>query len=255
MAIQRGTDPSNSDYGNVWSSVYDEFAILLNKAAELPFVVEFIRSYAPGGIACELGVGNGHIAIPLSARGVKVFGIDNSTRMIASLKEKTDRVDAAVADMRDFTLPVEPDLVYCINQSFSFMLSQEDQLTCLAAVSRALRSGGLFIVHLNYPQTNDFSGSGIYGNQKTTVMHVDDGNIVVRFTRHERNEQITTSQDIWLAEGKMKTLPTRLRYVYPAELDLLCRIAGFSLVERFGGWRREPFDGSSWRYVSVYRKI
>jgi hypothetical protein len=43
-----------------------------------------------------------------------------------------------------------------------------------------------------------------------------------------------------------------LRYVWPSELDLMARIAGMTLRERWGDWTREPFTRNSAKHVSVW---
>jgi hypothetical protein len=52
--------------------------------------------------------------------------------------------------------------------------------------------------------------------------------------------------------GGVAVDPPALRHIWPSELDLMARLAGLRLRERWGGWSGEPFDGRSLRYVSVY---
>jgi hypothetical protein len=48
-------------------------------------------------------------------------------------------------------------------------------------------------------------------------------------------------------------MPGSVRYAWPSELDLMARLAGLRLREHWGGWRREPYTGStSGLYVAVY---
>ena len=44
------------------------------------------------------------------------------------------------------------------------------------------------------------------------------------------------------------------RYAWPAEYDLMARLAGMRLQERYSGWRREPYTSNSRKHVSVWRK-
>ena len=55
-----------------------------------------------------------------------------------------------------------------------------------------------------------------------------------------------------LAEGDVRLHPGAIRYAWPSELDLMARLAGLRLRERWGGWRREPFGADSALHVSVY---
>jgi hypothetical protein len=52
----------------------------------------------------------------------------------------------------------------------------------------------------------------------------------------------------------METFSAPFRYVWPAELDLMARLAGMRLRERVGDWDRRPFTGASPKHVSVWEK-
>jgi hypothetical protein len=43
------------------------------------------------------------------------------------------------------------------------------------------------------------------------------------------------------------------RYVWPSELDLMARLAGMTLRDRFGSWEREPFTSESTKHISVWQ--
>ena len=53
-------------------------------------------------------------------------------------------------------------------------------------------------------------------------------------------------------QGEYRTMP--FRYVWPAELDLMARLAGMRLRDRWQGWDRQPFTGESSQHVSVWEK-
>lgn len=59
-------------------------------------------------------------------------------------------------------------------------------------------------------------------------------------------------QDVELSERGARLYPVRVRYASPPELDLIARLAGLRVRERWGGWSRERFTGASTRHVSVY---
>jgi len=243
-------------YGDTWSDCYDEFAALFNKDADTPAIVEFLSSYHFQGTAFEMGIGHGHIAIALADAGFAVSGIDNSAKMIESLhKRRGDSpVNAWVEDICSFSLMQSPDLIYCINGVLTYLLTQDDQIRCFENVAAVMHQDSVFIVQQNYPQTNDFTGNGIYGDQKTNVLHVSDNEVLVRFTKQDRQNQWFLSQDIWVSGKQTMLLPQVSRYIFPSELDLLARLVGLKLKERFWGWRREAFSSAAWKYVSVYSK-
>ncbi|RWB92867.1 MAG: class I SAM-dependent methyltransferase [Mesorhizobium sp.] len=243
-------------YGEIWSDVYDEYAEALNKSVENARAVSFLVPFAKNGTALELGVGNGHIALPLSETGASVHGIDNSERMLASLRAKNggDSVTTHLGDMAEFDLGTQYDLVYCINSTFSLMVTVGQQIGCFDSVARSLKPNGRLVIHLYYPYTADFSDAGVYSDQRSTVMHIDEHRVMVRFARHDRNQQLFISQDLCITPTGSRTIPLKMRYVYPTELDLLAKISGFELLERYGDWQRRPFDNASRQYMSVFRK-
>lgn len=54
-------------------------------------------------------------------------------------------------------------------------------------------------------------------------------------------------------EARAPTLrPLRLRYCWTSELDLMVRLAGLRLRERYQDWDRSPFTGQSQDHISVY---
>ena len=58
--------------------------------------------------------------------------------------------------------------------------------------------------------------------------------------------------DIW--GGRAEKFDSPHRYAWPAEYDLMARIAGMQLVERWSDWHRAPFTSDSTSHVSVWRK-
>lgn len=245
-----------TQYGEIWNDVYDEYAEVLNKSAENAHAVGFLKSYLKNGIALELGVGNGHIALPLAETGASVHGLDNSERMLASLhaRKGSGSVTTHFGDMAMFDLGIQYDLIYCVNSTFSLMATAEQQISCFESIVNALRPDGRVVLDLYYPYTADFSPSGVYGDQRTTVLHTDERRVMVRFARHDRNRQLFISQDLLITASGNKLMPLKMRYVYPTELDLLARISGLELIERYEDWLRRPFENASRQYMSVFRK-
>jgi hypothetical protein len=57
-----------------------------------------------------------------------------------------------------------------------------------------------------------------------------------------------------LVDGTWELVSMPFRSVSPAELDLMARLAGMTLRERWSGWNREPFTSESTQHVSVWEK-
>ena len=55
-------------------------------------------------------------------------------------------------------------------------------------------------------------------------------------------------------EGHGSYLAVPFRYVWPSELDLMARLAGMRLCDRWDGWTRGPFTSDSRQHVSVWEK-
>ncbi len=66
--------------------------------------------------------------------------------------------------------------------------------------------------------------------------------------------QISYSHHYWVVDGKLEVFSAPYRYVWPSELDLMARLAGMALRERWSGWQREPFTSDSTTHVSVWEK-
>ena len=70
--------------------------------------------------------------------------------------------------------------------------------------------------------------------------------------KHDAVEQRVVSQKIVITEGNVRMYPAQMRYAYPSEMDLMARVAGMRLRERWGNWKREPFTSESGRHISIY---
>ena len=203
--------------------------------------VSFLRRVAGDGPALELGIGTGRIALPLAARGVVVDGIDLSEPMVARLRAKPggDRFDITIGDFADVGVHGRYRLVYVVFNSFFNVLSQEDQVRCFENVAAHLTEDGAFVIEafvptfllrLDHDQYVHAEGINVDG------VHLD-------LLRHDGATQMIEENHVSLSTAGVQFNPVVQRYAWPAELDLMARIAGLRLAERWGGWKREPFVG------------
>ena len=207
----------------------------------------------PPGPVLELAVGTGRVALPLAARGVEVHGIDASAAMVERLRAKPggDAIPVTVGDMAD--VPVATDtpfsLAFLVLNSLCHLLTQDDQVRCCTNVADRLAPGGRFVLELAVPDLGRFDrGQAVYTHQ----VALDQVRLVT--ARHSPAGQRVEGQHVLLTDGGVRLFPVAMRYVWPSELDLMARLAGLRLVERWGGWRHEPFDDTSTFHVSVYEK-
>ncbi len=236
-----------STYGDRIADQYD----VLHGDLDPTATVDLLAELASGGPVLELGIGTGRVALPLSARGVAVHGLDASERMVSRLREKPGGADIPVTlgDFRDFRLGERFSLVYVPFNTFFALLTQDDQVQCFRCVAAHLRPGGRFLLECFVPDQTRFTRG-----QATYTHHVDTEQVYLEFTQHDPVAQRSTSQLVTLREDGIRMHPVQIRYAWPSELDLMARLAGMELEHRWdGGWRREPFTARSTSHVSVYR--
>lgn len=237
-----------STYGERMAEVYDQW-VRVPKNADA--VVAFLAGLAGRGPVLELGIGTGRIALPLSQRGVELHGIDASPSMVAKLKAKPggDRIRITIGDFA--TVPVEGrfSLVFVVFNTFFGLLTQEDQIGCFEAVARHLVDDGLFVIEAFVPDLSRFDRG-----QRVEALSVDADAVVLDASVHDRVAQRIVAQHVLMSNRGVQLYPVKLRYAWPSELDLMARLAGLRLRERWSGWNREPFSAASASHVSVYRR-
>jgi SAM-dependent methyltransferase len=238
-----------STYGERIAEVYDAFVGVPRNADA---VVDFLAGVAAGRRALELGVGTGRIALPLAARGIRVAGIDASPKMVAKLRDKSggDAIPIIIGNFADVNVRGEFSLIYVVFNTFFALLNQEEQVRCFQRVARHLSRDGVFVIEAFVPDVARFDRG-----QRTGTLQVTADRVVIEATQHNPAAQRLDSAHIVATEEGVKIFPVQLRYAYPSEIDLMARLAGMRLRERFGGWNREPFTAQSGSHVSVYELV
>ena len=236
-------------YGAVWADLYDEF---FGTRDDPDVVVTALERLAPNGRVLEFGIGTGRIAIPLSERGVKVHGVEISQPMVDRLRAKPGGGDlpVTVGDFTDVEIEGEFGLVLLAFSTIFLLESQEDQVRCFANAARHLGRGGVFVVEAFVPDPGRWTRG-----QNISVVRVEDDLVDLSAGLHDPVEQVIRFQRIIFSESGTQLLPNRIRYVWPSELDLLARLAGFRLRDRWSGWRGEPFSVESGSHVSIYELL
>jgi SAM-dependent methyltransferase len=205
---------------------------------------------AGGGRALELGVGTGRIALPLAARGVPVHGIDLSPAMVARLREKpgADAVATTIGDFATTRVPGVFSLAYLVFNTIGNLTTQDQQVACFENAAAHLAPGGCFVVEVGVPDLRQLPPG-----QNVRPWRVGDGSWA--YDVYDVATQAMSSNYVTVEDGRgtFRTIP--FRYVWPAELDLMARIAGLRLRDRYADWDRSPFDAESRRHVSVWEKV
>ena len=238
-----------STYGDRIAEVYDEMYAHLGSPERVVPMVDMLAELAKSGPALELGIGTGRIALPLAARGVEVHGIDSSEAMVEKLRHKPggEAIPVTMGDFVEFDLGQRYSLVYVVFNTFFAPLTQEDQVRCFMNVARHLTDGGFFVIEAFVPDVARFVGGQCI---RADVVNTDTVSIDV--SRHDPAAQMVTSSHVYIAEKGVRLYPVKLRYAWPAELDLMARLAGMGLRDRTSDWKGSPFTASSTNHVSVY---
>jgi len=212
--------------------------------ADMPVepVLDFLEPFASGG-ALELAIGTGRIALPLAQRGVRVAGIDFSEDMVAQLRKKPGgaEIPVAIGDYATTQVDGTFSLAYIVFNSLNNNTTQDGQVATFENAAAHLEPGGCFVVEIGVPKSRPL-----------TVFDVSDTHVGV--DEFDAETQHSISHHFSLIEGRWERLSMPFRSVYPAELDLMARIAGMRLRERWSDWNREPFTGESRKHVSVWEK-
>lgn len=211
--------------------------------------VDFLAGLAAGGPTLELGIGTGRIALPMAARGVPIHGIDLSTAMVAELRSKPGGQDIPVT-MGDFaTTKVDGtfSLAYLVFNTILNLTTQDEQVACFVNVAEHLAAGGFFVIEVGVPDLQRLPPGESYRPFDISATHLG-------FDEYDVANQGLVSHHYRIEDGRMELGSFPFRYVWPAELDLMARIAGMTLRERWSDWSRTPFTSDSRKHVSVWVK-
>jgi SAM-dependent methyltransferase len=211
--------------------------------------VAFFARLAGQHDALEFAIGAGRIALPLARAGVQVDGIEQSRHMLDRLREKPggESVHAAIGDMASVSMGRTYGLVYLVYNTIGNLLTQDEQVRCFENAARHLTDAGVFVLECRVPTAATRSEQ-----QFVEAEQVAADRVTLHVGRYEPVTQILDANHVHIDGDGISFGPISLRLAYPAEFDLMARIAGLRLRHRFGGWHGEPFTSTSWRHVSVY---
>jgi hypothetical protein len=237
-------------FGERVAAVYDEHSASMFDPAVVAPAVEALAQLAGDGAALEFAIGTGRIALPLAQRGIRVVGIDNSEAMLARLREKpgAERVEAMVGDMAATRVDGNFSLVYLVFNTIFNLTTQDGQVACFENAAAHLGRGGRFVIEARVPELQRLPLG-------QTVLPWRADPTGLSYYVYDVVTQRLSGQHYYVQDdGRLQPSPTEMRYAWPAELDLMARLAGMRLEHRWGGWGREPFTGLSPAHVSVYVK-
>jgi SAM-dependent methyltransferase len=236
-------------FGEDVAARYDDPDDEMSQAAAIDPVVDFIADLAGGGAALELGIGTGRIALPLSQRGVRVHGIDLSEAMVARLKAKlgSEEIGVTIGDFATTTVDGRFSVAYLVFNTIMNLTTQDEQVACFANVAAHLDPGGCFVIEVMLPDLQRLPAGETIRPFTVTPTRLG-------FDEYDVVGQGLISHHYSVTDGRLRVNAIPFRYVWPAELDLMARLAGMTLRERWSDWKREPFTADSTKHVSVWEK-
>jgi Methyltransferase domain len=234
-------------FGQRVAERYDESSAEMFDPAVIEPTVDFLAGLAGDGAALELGIGTGRIALPLSKRGVHVQGIDLSEEMVAKLREKpgAEKIEVTIGDFATTRVDGSFSLAYLVYNTLMNLGTQEAQVTCFENVAAHLEPQGVFVVEIMIPELQRLPRGETFLAFDVTPEHLG-------FDEYDVANQGLISHHYDPRDGTYSTFPGR--YLWPSELDLMARLAGMTLRERWSGWQREPFTSESTKHISVWEK-
>ena len=238
-------------YGDRIAGIYDELYTEAPHTGDVATTVEFLSSLAGVGPALELGIGTGRVALPLAAAGVDVHGIDASESMVERLHAKPggEAIPVTIGDFADFSLDTRFTLIYVPFNTFFALLTQDDQVNCFRAVARHLMPEGVFVVEAFVPDLSRFDRG-----QRVSAIRVETDLVSLEVTNHDQIAQSSHTQYVMLREDGIRLYPVKIRYAYISELDLMARLAGLRVRERWTDWDRSPLTSGSQKHISVWER-
>ncbi len=241
-----GGENDPATYGERIAGIYDQLYPELN-----PRMIDVLATLAGQGRVLELGIGTGRVAPPLKAAGAHIEGIDASEAMLERLRAKPGGSEIPVTLGNFAGVPVEGPfrLIFVVFNTFFALLTQDEQIGCFQSVSERLTDDGCFVVEAFVPDPTRF-----VRNQAVTTSGLTDDGVELDVSRYDRHRQLITTQHVHLSEKGVNLYPVQQRFAWPSELDLMARLAGMRLRERWADWDRSSFHADSGKHVSVYEK-
>jgi SAM-dependent methyltransferase len=236
-------------FGERVAKTYDESESEMFDPAVVESTVDFLAGLAGDGAALELAIGTGRIGLPLSRRGVRVHGIDLSEAMVAKLREKPggDDIPVTMGDYATTRVDGTFSLAYLVFNTINNLRTQDAQVACFQNVAAHLEPGGCFVIEVGIPSLQRLPPGETVRPFEVSPTHIG-------FDEFDIKSQGLISHHYSFRDGQVEVNSVPFRYVWPAELDLMARIAGMTLRERWSDWNREPFTNDSTKHVSVWEK-
>jgi SAM-dependent methyltransferase len=230
-------------------SIGEEYDALYDDVLDTESTVAVLAGLAAGGPVLEMGIGTGRLALPLAARGLAVAGIEASPVMVERLRAKPggEGIPVVVGDFAEARVPGEFALVVLAFNTMFALPSEDAQVACFENAARHLRPGGRFVVDSWVLDPGRFADGAA-----VSVRYLTDDRVSLDTGVLDPTAARMETVQVVLSEGRVRLYPANHCYAGPRELDLMARVAGLRLEDRWAGWDRAPFGVGSRTHVSVY---
>jgi methyltransferase family protein len=237
-------------WGAEIAEVYDATYAAQAEPSVVDPMVDLLVQLAGDGAALEFAVGTGRIALPLRERGIPVQGIELSPDMVEQLRTKpgAETVPVTIGDMTTTRLSDRFELVYLVANSIMNVTTQEEQIAVFSNAADHLHIGGHFVIELIVPQLRRVPPS-----ESARVFRLDPDHVGIE-TFDDVVGQVAWSHHWIEVDGRLVRHSAPYRYIWPSELVLMAKIAGFELRDRWSDWIRSPFTSESAKQVAVFVK-
>jgi SAM-dependent methyltransferase len=236
-------------FGEPVAAAYDESSADMFQPAVVDPAVDLLADLAGHGAALELGIGTGRIALPLARRGVRVHGIDLSEAMVARLRAKpgAEQIGVTIGDFATTTVDGRFSLAYLVFNTIGNLTTQDGQVACFQNVAAHLEPGGCFVIEVGVPGLQRLPPGETVRAFSVTPTYLG-------FDEYDVASQGLISHHYTVVDGRLDLVSMPFRYVWPSELDLMARLAGMTLRERWSDWNHEPFTSDSTKHISIWEK-
>jgi SAM-dependent methyltransferase len=231
---------------------YDEWE--KDYLADIPLWLEYAEKC--GSPILELACGTGRVLLPLAQAGFKVTGVDISEKMLEKAKEKIKKETTEIQEkitlvresMANFDLKEKFSLVLIIFNSFQFLLTEEDQDSCLRCIYRHLKPNGKLIISVFNPDLSRQEGILRKDGDKPILDYPEKGESteIFNYQFFDQEKQITDVRfiiDTVKSNNVLerRTLDFKLRYFFPKEFERMLNSNGFEAEELFGNYDKSVF--------------
>jgi len=230
------------------AEAYDATSAAMYEPEVLDPVVDRLAELAGEGPALELAIGTGRVALPLRARGVDVHGIELSPPMVDQLRAKPggDAVPVTIGDMSSTRVPGTFTLVYLVWNALTNLTTQDEQVAVFENAAAHLEPGGRFVVEVGVPKLRR-----VPPGETGRVFALDPDHVGIE-TFDDLVGQIASSHHWWTLDGRLLRHSAPYRYVWPSEVDLMARLAGLRLQDRWADWTGAEFISTSEQQIAVF---